>query len=78
MRDFIRRLDLHNSMKKSIGELIDSLSITNNKIFYLVDRVQKNEHSREDAKKIQDLNKLRSDLVNAINNYFKEREDIKV
>lgn len=65
-------------MKKTIGELIDGLSITNNKIFYLVDKVQKDKHTREDAKKIQDLNKLRSDLVNAINNYFKEREDIKV
>ena len=65
-------------MKKTIGELIDSLAITNNKIFYLVDKVQKDIHTREDAKKIQDLNKLRSDLVNAINNFFKEREDIKV
>ncbi len=65
-------------MKKTIGELIDSLAITNNKIFYLVDKVQKDEHTREDAKKIQDLNKLRSDLVNAINDYFKERQDIKV
>ncbi len=45
-------------MKKTIGELIDSLAITNNKIFYLIDKVQKDEHTREDAKKIQDLNKL--------------------
>ena len=66
------------AMKKTIGELIDSLAITNNKIFYLVDKVQKDEHTREDAKKIQDLNKLRSNLVNAINKYFKERQDIKV
>ena len=65
-------------MKKTIGELIDSLTITNNKIFYLIDKVQKDEHTREDAKKIQDLNKLRSDLVNAINEYFKEKQDIKV
>ena len=66
-------------MKKTIGELIDSLAITNNKIFYLVDKVQKDEHTREDAKKIQDLNKYRSELVNAINEFFKEgREDIKV
>lgn len=65
-------------MKKTIGELIDSLAITNNKIFHLVDKVQKDEHTREDAKKIQDLNKFRSDLVNAINDYFKERQDIKV
>lgn len=65
-------------MKKTFGELIDSLTITNNKIFYLVDKVQKDEHTREDAKKIQDLNKYRSELVNAINDYFKERQDIKV
>ena len=65
-------------MRKSIGELIDCLSITNNKIFYLVDLVQKDKHTREDAKKIQDLNKLRSEYVNAINDYFKERQEIKV
>ncbi len=65
-------------MKKTIGELIDSLAITNNKIFYLIDKVQKDEHTREDAKKIQDLNKLRSDLVNAIDDYFEGRKDIKV
>ena len=65
-------------MKKTIGELIDSLGITNIKIFHLIDKVQKDEHTREDAKKIQDLNKYRSELVNAINDYFKERQDIKV
>ncbi len=65
-------------MKKTIGELIDSLTITNSKIFYLVDKVQKDEHTREDAKKIQDLNKYRSELVNAINEFYKERQDIKV
>lgn len=65
-------------MGKTIGELIDGLGITNIKIFYLVDKVQRNEHTREDAKKIQDLNKLRSDYVNAINHYFKERKEIKV
>ena len=65
-------------MKKTIGELIDGLSITNNKIFYLVDKVQRNEHTLEDSKKIQDLNKLRSEYTNAINEYFKDRMDIKV
>jgi len=65
-------------MKKTIGELIDSLGIVNNKIFYLVDKVQRDKHTREDAKKIQDLNKLRSNLINAINKYFNEREEIKV
>lgn len=65
-------------MNKTIGELIDELGIVNNKIFYLVDKVQKDEHTRKDAKKIQDLNKLRSDLINAVNDYFKERRRIKV
>lgn len=65
-------------MKKNIGQLIDELSITNNKIFYLVDKVQKDEHTREEAKKIQDLNSQRSALVNAINAYFKEEQCIKV
>lgn len=65
-------------MVKTIGSLIDELSITNNKIFYLVDRVQRDEHTREDAKKIQDLNKLRSEYVTAINAYFKEAPQIKV
>jgi hypothetical protein len=65
-------------VRKSIGTLIDELGITNCKIFYLVDKVQKDEHTRDDAKKIQDLNKLRSDYVNAINEYFKEAQQIKV
>ena len=65
-------------MKKTIGELIDSLSIVNIKIFHLVDKVQRDEHTREDAKKIQDLNKLRSEYTNAINAYFKDKLDIKV
>ena len=65
-------------MKKTIGQLIDELGITNMKIFHLIDKVQKNEHTREEAKKIQDLNKLRSELVNAINEYFREKQEIKV
>lgn len=65
-------------MKKSIGELIDILSVTNIKIFYLVDKVQKNEHTKEEAKKIQDLNQYRSEITNAINEYFGEEKIIKV
>ena len=65
-------------MKKTVGALIDELSITNCKIFALVDRVQKNEHTKEDAKKLQDLNSYRSQLVNAINEFFGERQDIKI
>ena len=65
-------------MKKTIATLIDELSITNCKIFALVDKVQKDEHSREDAKKIQDLNSYRSQVTNAINEYFGDRKEIKV
>lgn len=65
-------------MKKTIGSLIDELSVVNIKIFYLIEKVQKNEHTKEEAKKIQDLNKYRSELTNAINEYFNERIDIKI
>ena len=54
-------------MKKTLAQLIDELSITNIKIFMLVDKVQKNEHTKEDAKRIQDLNMFRAELMNAIN-----------
>ena len=54
-------------MKKTIGTLIDELISTNIKIFMLVDKVQKNEHTKEEAKKIQDLNSYRVELCNAIN-----------
>jgi predicted deacetylase len=65
-------------MKKSIGELIDELGVTNMKIFMLVDRVRNNEHTKEDAKKVEELNLHRSKLKNAINEYFHDREEIKV
>ena len=65
-------------MNKTIGTLIDELSITNCKIFALVDKVQKNEHTKQDAKKLQDLNGYRSQLANAINEFFGEWQDIKV
>jgi hypothetical protein len=54
-------------MMKKLAQLIDELSVTNIKIFMLVDKVQRNEHTLEDAKKIQDLNKFRAELMNAIN-----------
>ena len=65
-------------MKKTVGQIIDELTITNIKIFYLVEKVIQNKHSTEDAKKIQDLNSYRSELVNELNKFFKEKEDIKV
>lgn len=64
-------------MKKTIATIIDELSVTNIKIYHLVDKIQKNKHTRADAKKLQDLNKFRSALCNALNKEFKEREIIK-
>lgn len=65
-------------MKKTIGTLIDELSITNCKIFDLVDKVQSNNFEKEEAVKLQKLNAYRSQLANAINEYFGDRVDIKV
>jgi hypothetical protein len=65
-------------MKKSIAELYDELSVTNIKIFMLVDKAQKGEATTEEAKRLQDLNSYRSQLKNAINEYFHERQEIKV
>lgn len=65
-------------MNNNIGTIVDELIITNIKIFYLVDKVQRDEHTKEDAKKIQDLNNYRSELTNAVNEFFGERKQIKV
>jgi len=65
-------------MDKTIGELIDGLTVTNSKIFYLVDKVQSNKHTLEEAKKIQDLNSLRWRYINDINEQFSQRQEIKV
>jgi len=65
-------------MKKTIGTIIDELTVTNIKIFYLVDKVQKNKHTRADAKKLQDLNQFRSELISALNHEFKQRKIVKV
>jgi hypothetical protein len=65
-------------MKKKISMLIDELSITNIKIFMLVDKVQKNEHTKEEAKKLQDLNSYRSQLCNALNEEFDQQKEIKL
>ena len=42
------------------------------------EKIQKNKHTREDAKKAQDLNRFRSELCNAINRELKERENIRI
>lgn len=65
-------------MKKTISELIDELISCNLKIFNLVDLVQANLHTKEDAKKIQDLNLYRSQLKNAINQELGGRQEIKL
>jgi len=44
----------------------------------LVDKVQKNKHTRKEAKKIQDLNSFRVELCNALNKEFKQRKITKV
>lgn len=64
-------------MKKSIAELVDLLSIVNCKSFYFVEKVRTNTHTAKDAKKIDELNVYRSQLKNAINEYFKEEQEIK-
>lgn len=53
------------------------MSVTNIKIFMLVDKIQKNKHTKKDAKRLQDLNSFRAELCNALNKEFKEREIIK-
>jgi hypothetical protein len=64
-------------MKKTISQLIDELSITNIKIYHLEDKVFDNTHTKEDAKKIHDLNLYRSELCNALNEEFNQQKGIK-
>jgi len=65
-------------MKVSIGELVDGLSVVNIKTFYLVDKVQNGSQDVNDQRKIQALNKRRWEFINAINEYFNERQEIKL
>jgi predicted deacetylase len=65
-------------MNKTIAEIIDELCITNMKIFFLVDKVQNDKHTREDAKRLQDLNGYRSQLKNAINAHYNQKQEVKV
>lgn len=65
-------------MKKTLAEIFDSLITTNLKIFMLIDKIQKNEHTKEDSYKCQQLNRYRSELMNAINEFAKERQEIKL
>lgn len=63
---------------ETIIEVMKELLEVNIEIFMLVDKVQKNEHSRIDAKNLQNLNTCRSKLVNSLNDEFKEGRVIKV
>lgn len=65
-------------MRKTIQELIDELCIVHCKEFSLIEKVRNNTHTKEEAKKIDDLNNYRSQLKNAIGEYFGERGEIKV
>lgn len=65
-------------MEKSLGELIDEISIVNIKIFMMVEQLERHENTREDAWKMNDLVKRRSELRNAINKKVGDRLDIKV
>jgi len=57
-------------MDKSIGELIDELGITNQKIWALVERVEARENTVEEAWKMNSLVAKRSKLIGAINEFF--------
>lgn len=65
-------------MRKTLAELVDELSITNIKIFMMVEKVRNNEHTKEMAKKLEETNLYRSKLKNAINEYFNEQEEVKI
>lgn len=65
-------------MKKSIGELIDELTTTNVKIFFMIENIMHADFKKEDARKVQELNFHRSQLKNAINEFFNDRQEIKV
>jgi len=60
-------------MKKTLSELIDELSIVNCKIYHLMEK-----EDADSFKKLKLLNQYRSTLKNAINEYFKERQEIKI
>lgn len=57
-------------MKKTIAELIDELSIVNVKIALLIE-------NEGDLKKVQELNRYRSELKNAITEELGGRKEVK-
>lgn len=62
-------------MRKTIGELIDEISITNIKIALIFEKGS--DATWDELEKAQKLNSYRSELKNAINEYFNERVEIK-
>jgi len=60
-------------VQKSIGELISELSLANMRIFYLTNKVKKNEYTSRDVRKLKILKRFRPELVKAINECFEER-----
>ena len=65
-------------MRKNLSEIIDELVTVNLKIFYLIEKIERDDYTKDDAKKVQTLNKQRSALKNAINEFFNERQEVKV
>ena len=67
-------------MKKKISLLIDELSITNIKIYMLIEKAYKNKDkvTGKDFIKAQKLNQYRAELCNALDEEFKENPYIKV
>ncbi|MBI2049657.1 DUF559 domain-containing protein [Candidatus Roizmanbacteria bacterium] len=63
------------SSPEEIIRLIKDLLDTNIYIFNLVEKIKNNKHTREDAKKAQDLNQHRSELLNALNKEFRQKEN---
>lgn len=65
-------------MRKTIAELFDELSVTNIKVFFLIEKIQDGKGTVEEGQKVQLLNRHRSELMNAISQEFKQKERIKV
>lgn len=65
-------------IKKTIGELVDFLSVINIKIFFLIEKLQDGKGTVEEAQKVQLLNKQRNEYMNAINEEFDQGKIIKV
>ena len=64
-------------LQYSIGELIDKLSIVNLKIWHIEEEIKKKEKDNPDevlalCDKVVDFNKLRNNIIDSINEFFKE------